>query len=65
MGALYTCLFGADGFDLRTPLRAGADDAELSAAIARVWRVREDRYSELRTEATAGLARVEMSHIGG
>ncbi len=64
-GSLYTCLFGANGFDLRALLRAGADDAELSEAIARVWRVREDRYSELRTEATSGLARVEMSHIGG
>ena len=64
-GSLYTCLFGASGFDLRTPLRAGASDAELSQAIGRVWRVRADRYSELRTEATSGLARVEMSHIGG
>jgi hypothetical protein len=27
--------------------------------------MREDRYSELRTAATAGLPKVEMSYIGG
>ncbi len=64
-GELFTCLFGATGFDLRALLRAGASDQELSDAIARVWRVRDDRYSDLRTEATADLKRVEMSHIGG
>jgi hypothetical protein len=30
-----------------------------------VWSARYDRYSELRGEETEGLARVEMSHIGG
>ena len=64
-GELFTCLFGATGFDLRAPMRTGASDQELSDAIARVWRVRDDRYSDLRTEATADLKRVEMSHIGG
>ncbi len=64
-GELFTCLFGSTGFDLRAPMRAGASDDELSDAIARVWRIRDDRYSDLRTEATADLKRVEMSHIGG
>ena len=64
-GELFTCLFGATGFDLRALLRGGADDGEVADAIARVWRIREDRYSDLRTEATADLQRVEMSHIGG
>jgi len=32
---------------------------------AGIWRIREDRYSELRTAATAGLRKVEMSYIGG
>jgi len=64
-GELYTCLFAARGTDFRTPLRDGSSDAEISAAIGRVWSVRNDRYSELRTENTAGLERVEMSHIGG
>jgi len=64
-GELFTCLFGATGFDLRALLRAGAGDEDLADAIARVWRIRDDRYSDLRTEATADLKRVEMSHIGG
>ena len=64
-GELFTCLFGATGFDLRALLRAGASDDDLADAIARVWRIRNDRYSDLRTEATADLKRVEMSHIGG
>jgi cyclic pyranopterin phosphate synthase len=33
-GAFKTCLFGLDEHDLRTPLRAGASDAELAAVIA-------------------------------
>jgi len=49
----------------RYGLPAGATDDELADAIARVWRIRDDRYSDLRTEATADLKRVEMSHIGG
>ncbi len=64
-GRLYTCLFGAGGFDFRALLRDGAADDEIGATIARVWRGRADRYSELRTVATAGLRKVEMSHIGG
>lgn len=64
-GELYTCLFGTTGFDLRTLLRRDTQDDDLGDAIARLWRVREDRYSDLRTEATADLNRVEMSHIGG
>jgi len=64
-GKLYTCLFALDGTDLRGPLRAGASDADLAAAIEAVWRVRADRYSELRSEATASRPRVEMFAIGG
>jgi cyclic pyranopterin phosphate synthase len=64
-GKLYTCLFSADGHDLRAIVRGDATDADLQEAIARVWRVRSDRYSELRTAATADLPRVEMYAIGG
>ena len=64
-GLLYTCLFGVRGHDLRAPLRAGATDAELGERIAALWRGRSDRYSELRSAATIGLPKVEMSHIGG
>jgi GTP 3',8-cyclase len=64
-GRLYLCLFAQHGYDLRALLRADADDAEISATIANIWRARADRYSELRGEATAGLKKIEMSYIGG
>jgi cyclic pyranopterin phosphate synthase len=64
-GKLYTCLFALRGHDLRALVRGGASEAELAAAIGEIWRVREDRYSELRTAATADLPKVEMSYIGG
>ena len=65
-GKLYTCLFSAVGHDLRAVAREpGATDADLREAIARVWRVRDDRYSELRTEATSDLPRIEMFAMGG
>ena len=64
-GKLYTCLFSADGHDLRAVLRSEATDDDLREAIARVWRVRDDRYSDLRTAATSDLPRVEMFAMGG
>jgi cyclic pyranopterin phosphate synthase len=69
-GRLYLCLFADAGYDLRAPLRAGADDATLTGAIAAIWQNRADRYSELRanpgaTPAPPAAPRVEMSYIGG
>ncbi len=64
-GSLYTCLFATQGIDLRGPMRAGATDDELSAIIAGRWAERDDRYSELRSERTEPLPRIEMSYIGG
>ncbi len=64
-GRLYTCLFASAGHDLRGLLRGGYDDAQVSAALAHLWSVRADRYSELRSGETAGLRRIEMSYIGG
>jgi cyclic pyranopterin phosphate synthase len=64
-GQLFTCLFAVAGTDLREPLRAGEADEQLSERIAHVWDVRADRYSELRSEATRELPKVEMSRIGG
>ncbi|MBN9695501.1 MAG: GTP 3',8-cyclase MoaA [Zoogloea sp.] len=64
-GSLYTCLFAQRGHDLRALLRAGRSDAEISAAIGRIWSDRTDRYSELRTAETTSLPKIEMSYIGG
>jgi len=64
-GKLFTCLFAVRGHDLRALIRGGASDEELETALRAVWSVRGDRYSELRSAATAGLRKVEMSYIGG
>ncbi len=64
-GQLYLCLFGVRATDLRTPLRDGADDDVLLDLIAKAWTGRTDRYSEIRSDATSELPRVEMSAIGG
>lgn len=67
-GVFYTCLFAQSGTDMRSPLRAGADDAELNQLIRSTWSNRTDRYSEqrmiLRARAT-GSPKVEMNYIGG
>jgi cyclic pyranopterin phosphate synthase len=68
-GKLYTCLFAVRGHDLRALIRGGATDDELADKLAEIWRVRGDRYSELRAQNTVdpaiGERKVEMSYIGG
>jgi cyclic pyranopterin phosphate synthase len=64
-GRLHTCLFGAEGLDLRAALRNSSGDADLAALIAVRWKRRDDRYSELRSGATANLPKPEMSYLGG
>lgn len=66
-GGLYTCLFAARGTDLRGPMRAGIDDAELGEMIDRVWTSRGDRYSEQRAESghEVRVEKIEMYYIGG
>jgi cyclic pyranopterin phosphate synthase len=64
-GKLYTCLFAVRGHDLRALVRSGASDDELDATVRAVWERRTDRYSEIRTEETSHLRKVEMSYIGG
>lgn len=64
-GKLYTCLFAVKGHDFRDLIRSGATEDEISQKIARIWGARGDRYSELRSENTISLPKVEMSHIGG
>jgi cyclic pyranopterin phosphate synthase len=64
-GKLFTCLFATAGHDFKSLLRGGADDDAILARIGELWRRRDDRYSEIRTAATAGLKKIEMSYIGG
>ena len=64
-GKLYTCLFANSGFDLRELLRQHHSDADITEAIKQVWQVRADRYSEIRSEHTSPVPKIEMSYIGG
>ncbi len=69
-GRMLTCLFALSGPDLMTPLRGGESDDELRERIAGVWRVRTDRYSELRAGllrdgGEAAKRKIEMYQIGG
>ena len=64
-GKLYTCLFAQGGHDLRALLRTDKSDEQITAAIGAIWSARDDRYSEIRTAATAAQEKIEMSYIGG
>lgn len=67
-GRLFTCLFAAEGLDLRTPMRDGTSDEALLELIRDCWSGREDRYSELRASSgkkEALLPKIEMYYIGG
>ena len=70
-GQLYLCLFASQGYDLRSLIRGSLSDTELRQQIAAIWRARQDRYSELRSQLPPDSAesparkRVEMSYIGG
>src|SRR5690606_8416375 len=64
-GRLYTCLFAASGHDFRALLRGGFTDEQIAGAIASLWSVRNDRYSEIRSSQTVPRRKIEMSYIGG
>lgn len=65
-GKFYTCLFATKGTDLRELLRGDVSDSDLLKVIQDVWRGRNDRYSEERTEESAKQRpKIEMSYIGG
>jgi cyclic pyranopterin phosphate synthase len=64
-GEFFTCLFASRGHDIRALLRGGGEDDEIAERIRELWEGRADRYSEIRSEATRTLPRIEMSRIGG
>ena len=64
-GKLYTCLFAVAGLDVRAVLRDGTTDEGLVEFLAAAWRSREDRYSELRSQSTSDLPKIEMFAMGG
>jgi GTP 3',8-cyclase len=64
-GHFYTCLFASEGHDLRALLRSGMSDETIAHVLRGIWQGRDDRYSELRSEATVSRPRAEMSVLGG
>ncbi len=65
-GVAYSCLFAADGTDLKPWLRPCADAAGLEQALRRLWLQRRDRYSEERQEAADQRpSPAEMAYLGG
>ncbi len=72
-GRLVTCLFSAGGHDLKSLLRSGCSDEELSGAVRAIWSHRTDRYSEERLAAISSdqgyrpeaVRKLEMISLGG
>ncbi|MQF86774.1 MAG: GTP 3',8-cyclase MoaA [SAR202 cluster bacterium] len=67
-GSFFTCLFASTGIDLKTPLRDGKTDPELTNHILKAWGMRTDRYSEIRgslTDQSRSNTKIEMFQIGG
>ena len=62
-GKIFTCLFAADGHDLRGILRSGVERDLIEENVRSVWRVRADRYSEER--GAINRPKAEMSYLGG
>jgi GTP 3',8-cyclase len=72
-GKLVTCLFSSVGHDLKSLIRNGASDEELTEVISSVWSKRTDRYSDERLEAMTSPHgyqpkshhKIEMITLGG
>jgi len=68
-GKFYSCLFSTvDGFNVKSFMRAGATDDELFEQFKVLWNVRDDRYSDERTEQTVAnrkRKKINMNYIGG
>ncbi|MGJ5712884.1 GTP 3',8-cyclase MoaA [Staphylococcus auricularis] len=68
-GKFYGCLFSSvEGFNVKAFLRAGATDDDLREQFKALWQIRDDRYSDERTEATVENRKrhkINMNYIGG
>src|SRR5207342_2606923 len=62
-GQLFTCLFAAQGQDLRAAIAEGVD--ALATRVDALWRRRADRYSEQRASGGRDRKKIEMFYIGG
>jgi cyclic pyranopterin phosphate synthase len=66
-GRLLTCLFAADGVQLKPLLRSDAADTALRGMLRETWLARADRYSEARAALSSSQPRrrLEMYQVGG
>ncbi len=64
-GKIFTCLFGVVGHDLRKLVLEDATDNDIVKFISKIWRRRSDRYSEVRSQISIPLKKVEMNRVGG
>ncbi len=70
-GELFSCLFAANGYDLKSDIESGDSDEALIQRLGKIWSNREDQYSMRRKQGdsvipeTGNLQKVEMSYIGG
>lgn len=63
-GKVYGCLFARSGLDLKSLLRTGASDEQLTQALSGFWSARSDRYSEERQELRKSEAKTTRSSAG-
>lgn len=68
-GKFYGCLFSTvDGFNVKEFMRSGKTDEQLQEKFEELWNIRDDRYSDERTEQTVANRRrkkINMNYIGG
>lgn len=66
-GMFYTCLFASKGQDIRSLLRSDKTDEEMQEYMRNLWRYRDDRYSEQRTDLMndPNRKKIEMNRMGG
>lgn len=68
-GKFYGCLFSTvEGFNIKSFIRSGVTDEELRAQLISLWNIRDDRYSDERTEQTVKnrqRKKINMNYIGG
>jgi cyclic pyranopterin phosphate synthase len=64
-GVFYSCLFSSRGNELRPLLRGGMSAPALQHHLEGLWRTRDDRYSEHRSNEPSRDSKVEMFRMGG
>ena len=62
-GKAYTCLFAAEGADVRSVIRGEVEGMGLGDFLKGLWIGRNDRYSEER--GLVEKKKAEMSYLGG